>query len=493
MPHRGGGVPPRGHLDRVDIRECVDEFVVKLEAVHGRAQVEPVGGLAERVQRHLVPAVEQAVEVLEDVAVPAAHAGALGHVYDAQRPGLGAHRARVEELPPALPEQPLGGELALAERSAARDGLVVDEPGGGEVHDAEARLPRAQAPVDVLVGHRVTLVEQPHALDHHASHVHTRPRHRQRRPRLARRPPAHRLEAVAVVEPLGGVEVAHRPAELDAPVGIQKLGSHDADVVLLRGGVLQARQPSRPRLHVGVQHDDVAVLRGGAQATVDVGGEARVCGALDDLDPRDRPQRGEVLGATRVVGDDQARHPARDRPADALHECRHPVGVAETRDHHVDGPTVLAIPSKRAAHLQVTRLSAQPQPVPQRREAQRKRERSEQQRSPPVVAIGEIDAPAHAGERSAEAAVERARGDRLRRGDRALLGLRGFFVRGGKFVGHGAWSFAGDGSTRDRSLGASRSSAAKPPRRSSDRRRRTAAGSRSAREPSIAPVWRATW
>ena len=59
-PHGRGGVPPRGDLDRVELRELRDEFLVVLEAVHRRAQVEPVGGIAERVQRDLVPAVEQA-------------------------------------------------------------------------------------------------------------------------------------------------------------------------------------------------------------------------------------------------------------------------------------------------------------------------------------------------------------------------------------------------------------------------------------------------
>ena len=37
-----------------------DELVVVLEAAHGRAQVKPVRRVAEREQRDLVPAVEQA-------------------------------------------------------------------------------------------------------------------------------------------------------------------------------------------------------------------------------------------------------------------------------------------------------------------------------------------------------------------------------------------------------------------------------------------------
>jgi hypothetical protein len=41
-----------------------------------------------------------------------------------------------------------------------------------------------------------------------------------------------RLEAVAMIEPLGRAEVAMHAGVLDAPVGIQQLGTDDADVVL---------------------------------------------------------------------------------------------------------------------------------------------------------------------------------------------------------------------------------------------------------------------
>jgi hypothetical protein len=51
--------------------------------VHGNVEGKPLGRIAERVQRHLVAARCQAVEVLEDVAVPAAHARVLGDVDDA--------------------------------------------------------------------------------------------------------------------------------------------------------------------------------------------------------------------------------------------------------------------------------------------------------------------------------------------------------------------------------------------------------------------------
>ncbi len=126
-PHRRRGHPPRRDLDRIELRERGGELVVAGKAVHGHAQREPVGRIVERVQRHLVAARGQAVEVLEDVAVSAADARPLGRVGDPQAPiartrraggravsGRGVSprrgcgdRARVEEPRPTLPEQPL--------------------------------------------------------------------------------------------------------------------------------------------------------------------------------------------------------------------------------------------------------------------------------------------------------------------------------------------------------------------------------------------------
>jgi hypothetical protein len=244
----------------------------------------------------------QAVEVLEDVAVSAADARALGRVGDPQAPiararrasgrvvdgrvvllrrGCGSDRARVEELRPALPEQPLGVQLAFALVGAARDRLVVHEPRGGEVEHAEAGLPRAQAPVDVLESHRVTLVEQADALDHRAADIHARTGDRERRARAPGRTPVGGLEAVAVVEPLRRVAVAHRPAELDAPIGVLQLRADDAGVGVAVGRVLQALQPAGQRLDVGVQHTHIALAVAGPQAAVDVRGEAGVALAGD--------------------------------------------------------------------------------------------------------------------------------------------------------------------------------------------------------------------
>ena len=83
--------------------ERLDELVVVLEAVHRHSQLEPVGRLAERVEGDLVAAVEQPVEVLEDVAVAAADAGVLGHVGDAQPAVGGAHVAARRRSRPTAP------------------------------------------------------------------------------------------------------------------------------------------------------------------------------------------------------------------------------------------------------------------------------------------------------------------------------------------------------------------------------------------------------
>ena len=201
-----------------------------------------------------------------------------------------------------------------------------------------------------------------------------------------------------------------------------------------------------------------------------------------DLDAGDPPQLGEVLWAARVVGDDDASHAAGNGLADAPDKRCHPIGVAEARDHDADGPAVLPIPGHRAAHVAVARVGAKLQTVLERREAQGKCQRTKEQRAPPEVVVGQVDAPAQTCERPRERAVERRRSDRLRSSRwrcRVLWGV---------VVGHGVWS-----GTWDRSAGASKSSGAKPARRSSDSRHRTAGGSRSAREPSSAPVRRTTW
>ena len=290
--------------------------------------------------------------------------------------------ASVEELPPALPEDALGDALALADVCPAGDRLVVVEARRGKVHDAKAGLPGTQTPVDVLVGHRIGLVEQPDALDQLARHIHACSGHRQHRAGHRRGAPIPRLEAVAVVEPLRRPEVARRAGELDAPVGVEQPRADDANVLLLGGRVLQARQPAGARLDVGVQDDHVPLGTGDAQPAIDVRGEAHVLGPLDDLDARDRSQRLEMLRTTAVVGDDHPRHPPRHSVGDAVHQRPNALGVAEARDHDVNGLPALAIPGKGPAVGVVAPARAQLQVAFQGREAQREGEHPEQERAP---------------------------------------------------------------------------------------------------------------
>ena len=145
-------------------RQRLDELVVVLERAHRRREVEPVR-LARRACTAAAswPRSTQAVEVLEDVAVAAADAGVLGHVDDAQRAVVGVRTSRLVEArsPQRCQNRSLGGQLALALLRPPR----LTTPGGcsvgaRRVDDPQPGLPGAQAPVDVLVGHPVGLVEQ---------------------------------------------------------------------------------------------------------------------------------------------------------------------------------------------------------------------------------------------------------------------------------------------------------------------------------------------
>ena len=263
-----------------------------------------------------------------------------------------AHVARIEEVAPALPEPPLRRSLALADLGPAGDRLEVVELSAGAVEDAVAGLPRAQAVVDVLVAHRVALVEQADPIDQLPPDVHARARGRQHRPGYVRRPMAGRLEAIAVVEPLGSVAIAHGAGELDPVVGVEQLRADDADVFAATRLVLKARQPASAGDHVGVEHDDVVLRVRGAEPAVDVGREADVLVPVDDLGSLDPSQRGQVLGAARVVGDEDSHRIARpEQPAvgarratDAPDEHAHVIRVAVTGDHDRHPPSVLAIP-----------------------------------------------------------------------------------------------------------------------------------------------------
>ncbi len=88
-------------------------------------ELEPVRLVPQAVQRDVVAAVLQAVEVFEHVAVATPDAGALGHVDHAQPARVGADRPRVQELAPLGPEVALRGTLAFVHLGAPGHRLQV--------------------------------------------------------------------------------------------------------------------------------------------------------------------------------------------------------------------------------------------------------------------------------------------------------------------------------------------------------------------------------
>ncbi len=97
--------------------------------------------------------------MLKDDSVPAADAGVLSHVDDPQAPVGLADVAILEPRAPALPEQPLGRQFTVPLHHPARLGLQMGQRRERAVVDAPALIPRTQAPVSVLEGHAVGLVE----------------------------------------------------------------------------------------------------------------------------------------------------------------------------------------------------------------------------------------------------------------------------------------------------------------------------------------------
>ena len=141
--------------------------------------------------------------------------------------------------------------------------------------------------------------------------------------------------------------------------------------------VLQALEPPRQRLHVGVQDHYVSLGVAGRDPVVGVGREAAVAlGLHHHVDVADLAQGREMLGTAVVIGDDHAHTGGRPRLADAAHEPGHMGGVAVAGDHHVDRPSVLAIPLTRPSQVLVAGVCPQAHAPLQRREPQRQGERS---------------------------------------------------------------------------------------------------------------------
>ena len=205
------------------------------------------------------------------------------------------------------------------------------------------------------------------------------------------RPPAVRLEAVAVVEPLGRVAVAHRAAELDAPVRVEQLARRrsrrPAPARRRTAGTRATRRAPRRRSSARRRR---ARRRRARRPRLTLAAKPAFCSPRRPRCPRSRAARRGARGRWR-------RRRRRCAPCRAGPSCAMLATSVATcsasriaRDHDGDRPAVLPIPGHRAAHVAVARVGAQPQAVLQRREAQREGQSAKQQRAPAEV-VGRSD------------------------------------------------------------------------------------------------------
>ena len=246
----------------------------------------------------------------------------------------------------------------------------------GLVDDPQARRPAAQAPVGVLEGHLVVVVEHADARDGRALDVQRGAGGREHRAGHVGGPVGRLLEAVAVVEPLRRAEVAMRARRLDAAVGVEQLGRGHADVVAGVGGLLQGLEPAAVGDDVAVEEDDVAGRL--AQAAVGVAGEAELLGALDELGAAQPAlQAPAVLGVRAgVVADDDAHAPLVRGAAQRAHALDGHVGVAVGRDDDGHRAPLLAVPALGLDPLGAVGAPVA-EPAPERGRAQRKRDHAQ--------------------------------------------------------------------------------------------------------------------
>src|SRR4051795_12395432 len=279
----------------------------------------------------------------------------------------------------------------------------------GLVDDLQAALPAAQAPVGVLEGHLVVVVEHADALDRFPLDVEGGPGGGEHGRGHVGRAVGRLLEAVPMVEPLGRAEVAVRAGGLDAAIGVEQLGCGHADAVALVGGLLEGLEPTAVGDDVAVEEDDVS---GGApQAAVGVASEAELLVALDDLGTAQADEALSVLGVrARVVADEDAGAFLVGRPeqrADAFN--RHVrVAIGGDDDGHV--APVVAVPAPGLHPLGAVGAPVA-EPAPDRGGAQGERDRAQQRLARAEVLEGE---PGAAGE-APDPSHARPSNDNLRR------------------------------------------------------------------------------
>ena len=92
-----------------------------------------------------------------------------------------------------------------------------------------------------------------------------------------------------MIEPLRRIDVTHGASELDSVVGVEQLGADDSDIVVAACCVLQGREPSGLRDHVGIEDDYVVVGPGFTKPTVDICSKAGVLAPLNHFDALEPP------------------------------------------------------------------------------------------------------------------------------------------------------------------------------------------------------------
>ncbi len=374
-------------------RERRRELVVVGEGAHRAAQLEPVGRVLERPQRDVVAAVGQAVEVLEDDAMTAADDRALGDVDDAQPAVLGEHRRARRRTPPSAPRRRAVTRARARRLGAAGGGLVVVQPRRRDVGHLVARLPGAQAVVDVLVAHPVRLVEQPDRVERRRAGCTCRRRWPRASGRRRRPAPVGGLAAVAVVEPL------RRAARCGS---CRRTGSGCRGRAAWRrrsrrAGRCSSRAAGRPASRAAGITSELS------RTTSWSGSAARrprlaltakpplASPAITSM-PSIRAQGREVLGAAGVVGDDDPHAVGRRRPPDLRHQSGHERRVAVAGDDDRHRPAVVAIPPPRGGRRR--RAGRCPgRGAVQAGQAQREHQRVADEPRHAVIAVGEMDAP----------------------------------------------------------------------------------------------------
>ena len=211
------------------------------------------------------------------------------------------------------------------------------------------------------------------------------------------RPPVGRLEAVAVVEPLGRGGVADRSRVLDSVVGIQELGADDPDV----GPRVVAywRHASQSRRGTTSELSSTTSWRGSVARSprLTLVAKPAFCSPATTSIPSIRRSAARCSGplaSSATTIRTRSRSVVWRIFADQL---RHQLRVPVAGDHDRHRTAVAPIPAPRGDGV-AARAGTEPQHPVQRRQPQREDQRLEQDRRDPPVLVGEIGAPRQVGQ-----------------------------------------------------------------------------------------------